>query len=123
METPMTEWNNDRLDELNGRMKEGFTEVDKRLEKIDGRFDRIEGEMKEGFEKGDRGMKEGFARVEKQFARADDRFATREELGEATVELRRLNDRFDRFLFIFLGACVGLVGSLLVAAFSLVLQS
>jgi len=58
METPMTEWNDDRLDELNGRMKEGFADVDKRFDKVDKRFDkvderfaRIEGEMKAGFEK------------------------------------------------------------------------
>jgi tetrahydromethanopterin S-methyltransferase subunit G len=122
METPMTEWNDDRLDELNGRMKEGFAEVDKRFDKVDARFDRLESEVKEGFAKVDREMKEGFARVENQFAKADDRFATREELSEVTMELRRLNDRFDRFLFIFLGACVGLVGSFLVAAFSLAFQ-
>jgi hypothetical protein len=115
METPMTEWNDDRLDELNERMKEGFAAVDKHCV-------RLESEVKEGFAKVDREMKEGFARVENQFAKADDRFATREELGEVTMELRRLNDRFDRFLFIFLGACVGLVGSFLVGAFSLALQ-
>jgi hypothetical protein len=34
METPMAEWNDDRLDELNGRMKEGFAEVDKRFEPL-----------------------------------------------------------------------------------------
>jgi hypothetical protein len=34
METPMTEWNDDRLDELNGRVKEGFAEVDRRLEQL-----------------------------------------------------------------------------------------
>ncbi|HET9154886.1 MAG TPA: hypothetical protein VFN85_12325 [Solirubrobacterales bacterium] len=32
METPMTEWNDRRLDELNGRMKDGFAEVDKRFD-------------------------------------------------------------------------------------------
>jgi chromosome segregation ATPase len=129
METPMTEWNDDRLDEMNGRMKEGFADVDKRFDKVDKRFDqvderfvRLESAVKEGFAKVDREMKEGFARVENQFAKADDRFATREELGEVTMELRRLNDRFDRFLFVFLGACVGLVGSFLVAAFSLTFQ-
>lgn len=34
MERPMTEWNNDRLDELNGRVKEGFAEVDKRFDRL-----------------------------------------------------------------------------------------
>jgi tetrahydromethanopterin S-methyltransferase subunit G len=89
METPMTEWNDDRLDELNGRMKDGFAEVDKRFEQVDKRFEQV---------------------------------ATKEEITEVRVQLNRLNDRFDRFLFIFLGACVGLVGSFLVAAFSLTFQ-
>jgi hypothetical protein len=82
METPMTEWNDDRLDELNERTKEGFAEADKRFEQV----------------------------------------ATKHEMAEVRGQLNRLNDRFDRFLLIFLGACVGLVGSFLVAAFSLALQ-
>jgi hypothetical protein len=53
METPMTEWNDDRLDELNERVKDGFAEVDKRFEKVDERFVRLEGEMKAGFDKVD----------------------------------------------------------------------
>jgi len=89
METPMTEWNDDRLDELNGRMKEGFADVDKRFEKVDERFDKM---------------------------------ATKDEMAVVIAQLNRLNDRFDRFLFVFLGACVGLVGSFLVAAFSLALR-
>ena len=89
METPMTEWNDDRLDELNERTKQGFAEVDKRFEQVDKRFEQV---------------------------------ATKEEMTEVRVQLNRLNDRFDRFLFIFLGACVGLVGSFLVAAFSLAFQ-
>jgi tetrahydromethanopterin S-methyltransferase subunit G len=96
METPMTEWNDDRLDELNGRMKVGFAEVDKRFEQVNKRFEQ----------------------VDKRF----EQVASKEEMTEVRVQLNRLNDRFDRFLFIFLGACVGLVGSFLVAAFSLVLQ-
>lgn len=34
MERPMTEWNDDRLDELNERVKEGFAKVDKRFEQV-----------------------------------------------------------------------------------------
>jgi hypothetical protein len=41
METPMTEWNNDRLDELNGRVKEGFVDVNKRFEQVDKRFEQV----------------------------------------------------------------------------------
>lgn len=42
MESEMSNWNDDRLDELNRRMDEGFVRVDER-------FVRLEGEMKEGF--------------------------------------------------------------------------
>jgi tetrahydromethanopterin S-methyltransferase subunit G len=97
METPMTEWNDDRLDELNERTKEGFADVDKRFAEVDKRFDKID----------------------KRF----EQVATKDEMAEIRGQLNRLNDRFDRFLFIFLGACVGLVGSFLVAAFSLAFQS
>ena len=83
MERPMTEWNDDRLDELNERVKDGFAEVDKRFEQV----------------------------------------ASREELSEVKVQLNRLNDRFDRLLFILIGACVGLIGTLLVAALGFVVQS
>jgi tetrahydromethanopterin S-methyltransferase subunit G len=96
METPMTEWNDDRLDEMNERMKDGFAEVDKRFPEVDKRFEQ----------------------VDKRF----EQVATKDEMAEVRTQLNRLNDRFDRFLFIFLGACVGLVGSFLVAAFSLALQ-
>jgi tetrahydromethanopterin S-methyltransferase subunit G len=110
METPMTEWNDDRLDELNERTKEGFAEVDKRFEQVDKRFEQVD---------------KRFEQVDKRFDKVDKRFeqvATKDEMAEVRGQLNRLNDRFDRFLFIFLGACVGLVGSFLVAAFSLALQ-
>jgi hypothetical protein len=41
MERPMTEWNDDRLDELNGRVKEGFADVNKRFEQVDERFEQV----------------------------------------------------------------------------------
>lgn len=97
METPMTEWNDDRLDELNGRMKEGFAAVDKR-----------------------------FAAVDKRFEKVDERFekvATREEMAEVRSQLTQLNARFDRFLSILVAACLGMVGSVFVAALGLFLQS
>jgi tetrahydromethanopterin S-methyltransferase subunit G len=56
METPMIEWNNDRLDELNERMKEGFAEVDER-------FVRLEGDMQAGF-----------AKVDERFDKLNERF-------------------------------------------------
>jgi hypothetical protein len=49
-------WNDDRLDELSGRVDSGFKE------------------MREGFARVDREMKEGFARVDAKFDRVDARF-------------------------------------------------
>lgn len=94
METPMTEWNNDRLDEMNGRMKEGFAEVDKRFTEVNKRFEKVEEKM-----------------------------ATKEEMAEVRSELRQLNARFDRFLSILVAACFGMVGSVFVAALGVFLQS
>jgi hypothetical protein len=41
METPMTSWNDDRLDELNGQVDHGFKAVDKRFEQVDKRFEQV----------------------------------------------------------------------------------
>lgn len=79
METPMDSWNDDRLDELNGRVDKGFARVDER-------FVRLEGEMKEGF-----------ARIDQRFEKVAPREETYNAIGEVKVELRRLNDRFDGF--------------------------
>lgn len=94
MERPMTEWNDDRLDELNERVKDGFAEVDKRFEKVDERFDkvderfiRLEGEMKAGFTYADRRLNTAF-----------------DQLGA----------RIDRIYYAVLVAAVGVIGSLLV---------
>jgi hypothetical protein len=49
METPMDNWNDDRLDELSRRMDEGFKEmregfarIDKRFEQVDKRFEAVD---------------------------------------------------------------------------------
>jgi hypothetical protein len=48
MERPMTQWNDDRLDELSRRMDAGFNSVDRRFEQVaaemrelNARFDRL----------------------------------------------------------------------------------
>jgi tetrahydromethanopterin S-methyltransferase subunit G len=54
-EAQVENWNDDRLDELNQTMKEGFAKVDRRFERVEERFELVEGEMKEGFARvGDR---------------------------------------------------------------------
>ena len=100
MERPMTEWNDDRLDVMNGRMKEGFANVDKRFEQVDKRFEqvdkrfdkvderfvRLEGEMKQGFAYADKRMEAGFERI---------------------------NDRLDRLYGLLIVAAAGVIGTLL----------
>jgi hypothetical protein len=82
-----TSWNDDRLDELNLRVengfakaererKEGFAAVDRQFAAVDRRFIRLEGEMKDEFTKVRGEMKEGFAEVK--------------------GEIRFLGERFDR---------------------------
>jgi hypothetical protein len=53
-EAGMTDWNDERLDELSKRVDEGFVSVDKRFQQVDERFNQI-----------DRKMDTGFARLEK----------------------------------------------------------
>jgi hypothetical protein len=101
METPMTEWNEDRLDELNGRVKDGFAKVDQ--------------EMKEGFAKVDREMKEGFAKVDRRFEKVAPREETLNAHAEVMFELRRLNDRFDRLLHTLMVIGWGFAGTVLAA--------
>jgi len=93
MERPMTEWNDDRLDELNERVKDGFAEVDKRFEKVEKRFDnvddrfvRLEGEMKAGFRHSDERLNAAFDHI---------------------------NVRIDRIYYAILLSAVGVIGALL----------
>jgi len=104
MENEVSNWNDDRLDELNRRVDEGFAKVDKRFDQVDKRFERVEGEMKEGFAKVDREIKEGFA--------------------ELRGEMGYLGERFDRLLHTlvliswgFAGTLVAALAAVLVAAF------
>lgn len=60
MERPMTEWNDDRLDELNERVKDGFASVDKRFEKVEERFERV-------------ATKQSVAEVNERLGRLDER--------------------------------------------------
>jgi uncharacterized coiled-coil DUF342 family protein len=109
METPMTEWNDDRLDELNGRMKEGFAGVDKRFAEVDRRFDKVDAR----FVRLEAEVKEGFAKVDERFEKADERFATRDEMSELRADFRILIERFDRLYYLIMVTMVGLAGSLL----------
>jgi chromosome segregation ATPase len=100
METPMTEWNDDRLDELNERVKDGFAEVDKRFAEVDERFDKVD----ERFDKVD----ERFVRLEGEmkagFKHADERL---------NAAFDHINVRIDRIYYAIVLAAVGVIGALL----------
>jgi hypothetical protein len=69
----MSNWNDDRLDELNRRTDSGFAKVDQR-------FDRVE-----------RAMKDGFAKADERFSRIEDALGqtpTRVEMDKAIGEIR-----------------------------------
>jgi hypothetical protein len=96
METPMDSWNDDRLDELSGRMDAGFKETKEG-------FARVDGEMKDGFARADREMKEGFA--------------------ELRGEMRYLGERFDRLLHTLALISWGVAGTLLAALISVLVAA
>jgi predicted nuclease with TOPRIM domain len=106
MESGMDRWNDDRLDELNGRVKDGFAGVDERFDKVEKRFDEVD----ERFVKVD----QRFEKMGERFDRLTERFVTREEMGEVRAEMRHLNERFDRLYYTLLVALLGLVGTVLV---------
>ena len=100
MERPMTEWNDDRLDELNERMKDGFASVDKRFEQVDKRFDKVD----ERFVRLEGEMKSGFAKVDERFRYMD---------GRMEAGFERINGRLDRIFQGFIVVAAGVLGTLL----------
>lgn len=108
MERPMTEWNDDRLDELNERVKLcatkeemnlRFDAVDQRLDGIDKRFD---------------GIDKRFDDTDKRFDGLDKRFE-RLESG-----FDRLGERFDRILHTLVVVSVGFAGTVIAAVIGLI---
>jgi hypothetical protein len=92
MEDRVDSWNDDRLDELSGRMDDGFKQVNS--------------DMKEGFARVDRDMKEGFARVDRDM---------KEGFAELRGEMRYLGERFDRLLNTLVVIAWGFAGTMATA--------
>jgi hypothetical protein len=65
-EADVESWNDERMDELSGRVDNGFKEMR-------AGFARVDQEMKEGFARVDKEMKEGFVRVDAKFDKLVDR--------------------------------------------------
>jgi hypothetical protein len=110
MERQMDNWNDDRLDELSGRMDDGFATVDREMKEG---FAKVDQEIKEGFARVDREMKEGFARVDREMKEGFARAATKSELGEVKGDLRRLADKVDRLQLVLIAGFFSLVATLI----------
>jgi len=69
---PRERWTDERLDDLNKKVDDGFARTEK---KMDEGFARADAKMDEGFARADARMDEGFARLDKKmdegFARVD----------------------------------------------------
>jgi len=132
MEREMTHWNDDRLDELNGRIKEGFADVDKRADErlagvdkrfaeVDRRFDKVDerfDKVDERFVRLEGEMKADFGKVDGHFVRLEGEM--KEGFAELKAEIRQMGDRLekridrvsnrlDRFIFTMVAAGVGLL--------------
>jgi predicted nuclease with TOPRIM domain len=89
-------WNDERLDELAGRvdagfneMREGFARIDAKFDRVDQRFDRVDERFERVDERFDR-VDERFERVDERFAAIDQRFgglATREDFQNLEARL------------------------------------
>jgi cystathionine beta-lyase family protein involved in aluminum resistance len=122
MSSQVNSWNDDRLDELNRRVDNGFKSVDKH-------FEQVEQEMKEGFARVDKRFEkieqettEGFARVDARFEKIDGRLAqtpTRTEMNEGFAEMRAAYAALNRTLLVgalaIVAALIGVVGTLVVS--------
>jgi phosphoglycolate phosphatase-like HAD superfamily hydrolase len=95
-------WNDDRLDELNQTMKEGFAKSDR--------------EMKEGFARLEHGMKEAFERVDKRFEQVDKRFEQVDKRFEQVDKrFEKLEDRFFKLMIAMLLIGGGMISALIAA--------
>ena len=92
-EADVESWNDERMDELSGRVDSGFKEMREG-------FARVDKEMKEGFARVDREMKEGFVRVDKEM---------KEGFVRVDVKFDKLVDRIDKLFYLqfaFMGSLI-----------------
>ncbi len=91
----MTNWNDDRLDDLSRRVDTGFADVNTR-------FVRLEGEVKEGFERVDerlKGMDKRFSAIDQSLVRMDERFeAMDQRFDQVDKRLDRFEDKIERLV-------------------------
>jgi hypothetical protein len=86
MQTMRESWADERLDDLNGRVGDGFRQVDARFQRVEGEIRGLRGEMNDRFD-----------RVDDRFKGIDDR-------------LDRVGDRIDAMQRTMLQGVIGLCG-------------
>jgi archaellum component FlaC len=110
MMNPREKWTDERLDDLDGKvekgfsdlkaeMKAGFDRMEDRFDKVDARFDKVDAR----FEKVDA----RFEKVDARFERMDERFERMDERFE------KINDRFHTLNLALLGAAAVVIATLL----------
>ena len=107
-EEAVDSWSDDRLDELSGRVENGFAKVDREMNR---RFDKVDQEMNRRFDKVDQEMNRRFDKVEGEMNSRFDK-ADRKIDGEFDIvrrEFGRLNDRLDKLFWGigFVGLTIG----------------
>ena len=134
MEAMRQSWSDDRLDDLNKRVDEGFTRVDARfvhLEKrMDDRFDRLDAKLGESYGRLDAKLNESYGRLDAKLEESLGRFDAKldRKLDASAAELRQemklgfdqINARFDAMQQTMIRVGAGLIGVLIASAAGLI---
>jgi archaellum component FlaC len=137
MEAMPQSWSEDRLDELNLRVENGFIrtheEMDRRFDKVDERFEKFEADVDKRFDKVDERFEKFEADVDKRFDKVDERFEKFEDdvngrfdkvdkrFDKVDDRFLELNGRFDKLMFAILLSTGGMVGTLAVSVIAALL--
>jgi hypothetical protein len=99
---PRETWTDERLDDLNKKVDEGFARVDRDIKGLDKKVDA-------GFARVDKKMDEGFARVDRKIDEGirDLRVDMKDLQRELNQRLDSMNNRLVGGLFVFIAALIG----------------
>lgn len=95
----VSNWNDDRLDDLNRRVDNGFKETRDGFAKVDERFERFAKEMKDGF-----------AMVDERFAKTPTREEMNAGFSELRASIRSLNRTLIAGAVVIIGVLIGFHG-------------
>ena len=117
---PRENWTDQRLDDLNRKVDDGFARVDK---KMDDGFARVDKKMDDGFARVDKKVDEGLAEARDRFDRLETQIRQIEERG--TEGYNRMGERLHALnmtliagFFVMAAAMIGAIASIIaIAAF------